>query len=98
MWVRRFILFHDKSHPSAMGAGEVNAFLTHLAVDRRVSAATQNQALCAILFLYRVVLADPLPWIEDLVRAQRPQRLPVVLTRDEIDSVLSGSTELPIWW
>jgi hypothetical protein len=67
-----------------MGADEVNTFLTSLAVDGHVSAATQNQALCAILFLYRTVLDDPLPWIEELVRAQRPQRLPVVLTREEV--------------
>ena len=88
-WARRFILFHGKRHPSAMGADEVNAFLTSLAVDGKVSASTQNQALCAVVFLYRVVLGDPLPWIDDLVRAQRPVRLPVVLTRDEVASVLA---------
>ncbi|HUP50116.1 MAG TPA: integron integrase [Thermoanaerobaculia bacterium] len=88
LWARRFILFHGKRHPAAMGADEVNAFLTSLAVDSRVSASTQTQALCAILFLYRVVLGDALPWIDDLVRAKRPERLPVVLTRDEVASVL----------
>jgi hypothetical protein len=61
MWIRRFILFHRKRRPSSMGAEEVNAFLTSLAVDRRVSAATQNQALGALLFFYRAVLEDPLP-------------------------------------
>lgn len=94
-WVRRFILFHGKRHPSVMGADEVNVFLTSLAVDGRVSASTQNQALCAIVFLYRVVLGDPLPWIEDLVRAQRPIRLPVVLTRDEVESVLQRVEGVP---
>lgn len=64
MWIRRFILFHGKKHPSAMGAAEVNAFLNDLAVERTVSAATQNQALSALLFLYRHVLEDPLPWLE----------------------------------
>lgn len=88
-WARRFILFHGKRHPSAMGPEEVNAYLTALATHDRVSAATQNQALCAILFLYRHVLGDPLPWINDLVRARRPARLPVVLTRDEVDRVLA---------
>lgn len=87
-WARRFILFHGKRHPSAMGPDEVNAYLTALAMRDRVSASTQNQALCAILFLYRHVLRDPLPWIDDLVRARRPARLPVVLTRDEVESVL----------
>jgi integron integrase len=96
-WVRRFILFHGKRHPLVMGADEVNAFLTSLAVDGRVAAATQNQALCAILFLYRVVLENPLPWLDDLVRAQRPLRLPVVLTKDEVTAVLQkidGTTGL----
>jgi len=77
-WARRFILFHGKRHPSAMGPEEVNAYLTALATRDRVSAATQNQALCAILFLHRHVLGDPLPWIDDQVRARRPARLPVV--------------------
>lgn len=88
-WVRRFILFHNKRHPSSMGGDEVNAYLTALATRDHVSAATQNQALCAILFLYRHVLGDPLPWIDGVVRAQRPARLPVVLTHDEVDQVLT---------
>jgi len=87
-WVRRFILFHNKRHPAAMGADEVNAFLSSLAVEGHVSATTQNQALCAILFLYRYVLRDPLPWIADIVRAQRPERLPVVLTPQEARLVI----------
>jgi integron integrase len=89
-WIRRFIFFHKKRHPAAMGPDDVNAFLTHLAVEEKVSATTQNQALAAILFLYRVVLKDPLPWIQDLVRARRPERVPVVLTPDEVRAVLAA--------
>jgi len=89
-WVKRFILFHNKRHPSSMGADEVNAFLSSLAVDGHVSASTQNQALAALLFLYRNVLDDPLPWINDIVRAQRPMRLPVVLSVDEVRAVLEN--------
>src|SRR4051812_29537032 len=83
MWAKRFILFHNKRHPSSMGGEEVNAFLSSLALVDRVSASTQNQALNALLFLYRHVLQDPLPWLQDVVRAQRPVHLPVVLTPDE---------------
>src|SRR5688572_19636245 len=67
-WARRFILFHNKKHPAAMGADEVNAFLTHLAAVEQVSSSTQGQALSAILFLYRCVLDDPLPWVGEVVR------------------------------
>jgi integron integrase len=87
-WVRRFILFHDKRHPRELGAVEVEAFLTHLAVAGRVAAATQNQALSALLFLYREVLGIQLPWLDEVVRAKRPARLPVVLTREEVLAVL----------
>jgi len=87
-WVRRFVRHHAMRHPSELGAREVTAFLTHLAVHERVSAATQNQALCALLFLYREVLHDPLEWVDDVVRAKKPHRLPVVLTRDEVRAVL----------
>lgn len=87
-WVRRFILFHGKKHPRDMGAPEVEAFLTHLAVAGHVAAATQNQALSALLFLYKEVLAIDLPWLNDVTRAKRPQRMPVVLTRDEAHAVL----------
>jgi integrase len=83
-WLRRFILFHGKRHPRDMGAPEVEAFLTHLAVEGKVAASTQNQALAALLFLYREVLGIDLPWLKDVTRAKRPQRLPVVLTRDEV--------------
>ena len=88
-WTRRFILFHRKRHPASMGADEVNAFLTHLAVTQHVSASTQAQALSALVFLYRHVLEDPLPWLDDVVRASRPRRLPAVLMREEVAAVLA---------
>ncbi len=88
-WVRRFILFHNKRHPAEMGAAEVEAFLTHLAVTANVAAATQNLALSAILFLYKEVLAVDLPWLEGVTRAKKPKRLPVVLTREEVQQVLA---------
>jgi len=88
-WIRRFILFHQKRHPKEMGEPEIRAFLTHLAVERRVAASTQNQALSAILFLYKYVLRKELDWIDGVIRAKRPSRLPVVLTRAEVKAVLS---------
>lgn len=88
-WIKRFILFHDKRHPIEMGAPEVEAFLTHLAVNRNVSASTQNQALAALLFLYKEVLEVELTWLENVTRAKPSRRLPVVLTRGEIDRILS---------
>lgn len=88
MWAKRFILFHNKRHPSSMGAEEVNAFLSSLAIDDHVAASTQNQALNALLFLYRHVLQDPLPWLQDVIRARRPMHLPVVLTPDEVRIVI----------
>ncbi|NLV30082.1 MAG: integron integrase [Acidobacteria bacterium] len=87
-WIRRFILFHGKRHPKEMGETEIAAFLSALAVKGRVSASTQNQALCALLFLYRDVLRIPLCRVQDVVRAKVPRRLPVVLTRDEVGRVL----------
>jgi len=87
-WVKRFILFHNKRHPHEMGPAEVEAFLTHLAVDGHVSASTQNQALSALLFLYREVLEQDLPWLQEVVRVKRPARLPVVLTQTEVAEVL----------
>ena len=89
-WIRRFILFHGKRHPGEMGKREIEAFLTHLAVSAHVSASTQNQALAAILFLYRHVLERDLEWLGDVVRAKRPHRLPVVLSRSEVEALLSG--------
>jgi integron integrase len=87
-WIRRFILFHHKRHPKDMGGPEVEAFLTSLATVGRVSASTQNQALSALLFLYFEVLRLPVPELHGIVRARKPQRLPVVLTRDEVRRVL----------
>jgi len=88
-WIRRYVLFHGKRHPAELGGAEVTRFLSHLAVAARVSASTQNQALSALLFLYRRVLHIDLPWLEGLVRAKRPARLPVVLSRDEVAAVLA---------
>ena len=79
-WVLRFILFHGKRHPADMAALEIEAFLTHLAVDRQVSASTQNQALAALLFTYQKVLNIEPPWLDGIVRAKLPRHLPVVLT------------------
>lgn len=87
-WIRHFILFHGKRHPREMAEQEVAAFLTHLAVERRVSASTQNQALNAILFLYKQVLGRDIGLIQGVVRAKRPERLPVVMTLDEVQKVL----------
>lgn len=88
-WAKRFILFHNKRHPREMGGKEVEAFLSHLATEGNVSASTQNQALSALLFLYREVLDQELPWMDDVVRAKKPQRLPVVLSQAEVRKVLN---------
>jgi integron integrase len=88
-WIRRFVLFHGKRHPATLGAEEVTRFLSTLAVERRVSASTQNQALSALLFLYRRVLGVELPWLDALVRAKRPARVPTVLSRAEVAAVLA---------
>jgi integron integrase len=96
-WTKRFILFHDKRHPSEMGVQEVQQFLTHLAVAGRVAAATQSQALSALLFLYQQVLKQEIGWVDEVVRAKQPHRVPVVLTQDEVAAVLrhlSGTTWL----
>jgi integron integrase len=88
-WIRRFILFHQKRHPAEMGASEVQQFLSDLATSHNVAASTQNQAFAALLFLYRSVLEQPLSRIEAVERARRPERLPVVLNRDEVRTVLA---------
>lgn len=88
-WIRRFVNHSGKRHPATLGGPEVEAFLTHLAVDRGVSASTQAQALSALLFLYRQVLEVDLPWLDNVVRAKPSQRLPVVLTATEVRTVLS---------
>src|SRR3989337_270193 len=87
-WARRFICFHGKRHPREMGRPEAEAFLSHLATEERVAASTQNQALAALLFLYREVLEKELPWMDGMVRAKRPARVPVVLTQTEVRALL----------
>jgi len=94
-WIKRYIFFHGKRHPAEMGAAEVTAFLTALAVRDRVAASTQNQALNALLFLYREILGVELPWLDGLVRAKRPQHLPTVLTREEVRTVLEQLDRAP---
>ena len=88
-WIKRFIYFNHKRHPKEMGVDEITAYLTHLAVDRKVSASTQNQALNALLFLYKRVLKIELPLIDSVVRAKRTKRLPVVFTRQEVKALLA---------
>jgi integron integrase len=88
-WIRRFILFNGKRHPREMGASELTAFLSHLATQHHVAASTQNQALNAILFLYRDVLKIALPWLDEVQRAKKPQHLPVVFTREEVKALLA---------
>lgn len=88
-WIKRFIYFTGKRHPRELGAAEVSAFLSHLATERNVAAATQNQALSALLFLYAQVLGLDLPWLEGMVRAKRPVRLPVVLSEGEVRALLA---------
>ena len=87
-WVKRFIFFHHVRHPAEMAEPEINAFLTHLAIKERVSASTQNQALSALLFLYRRVLWREIGTLDGLIRARKPKRLPVVMTREEVKAVL----------
>jgi integron integrase len=91
-WIKRFIFFHDKRHPVEMGEAEIGRFLSSLATDHRVSASTQNQAFNALLFLYDEVLGKKIGLIDGVVRAKRPQRLPVVLTKDEVKNVLDRMT------
>ncbi len=87
-WIRQFVRFHGLRHPRELGAAEVTRFLSALAVEGRVSASTQNQALGALLFLYRAVLGQPVGWLDGVVRAKQSARLPVVLTQDEVRAVL----------
>ncbi len=94
-WIRRFILFNGKRHPRDMSDVEINTFLSHLAVEGHVAASTQNQALAALLFLYREALSLEVPWLECLVRARKPVRLPVVLSRDEVRKLLGGVRGTP---
>jgi integrase len=89
-WIKRFIYFTGRRHPAEMGAAEVTAFLNHLARERNVAASTQNQALSALLFLYREALGTPLPWLDELERAVRRARMPTVLTRAEVHRLLAA--------
>lgn len=91
-WLRRYVRFNGIRHPRELGRRDVERFLSNLATEGRVSGSTQNQALSALLFLYREVIGEPLDWLEDVVRAKRPARLPVVLTRDEVRLVLGCLT------
>ena len=88
-WIKKYIVFHELRHPTELGAEHVRAFLSHLAVERNVAASTQNQALAAVLFLYRDILAVDLDWIEGVERAKKPKRIPVVFTKDEVRLILS---------
>jgi len=88
-WIKRFIYFSGRRHPGELGEAEVTAFLNHLAAERKVAASTQNQALSALLFLYKEVLGRELAWLDGLQRATRPPRLPVVLTREEVERLLA---------
>ena len=89
-WNRRFIVFHGKKHPKDMGEEEVEQFLTHLAVRRNVAASTQNQAKCAILFLYKEILKQDLDWLKNVKSAKRSERVPVVLSKSEVEAILSS--------
>jgi integron integrase len=92
-WIKRYIYFHDKKHPDSMGEPEITRFLSHLATQRNVSASTQNQALSALLFLYKEVLEHELAWMDDIVRARRPKRLPVILTKQQVTILFSMMKE-----
>jgi site-specific recombinase XerD len=96
-WIRRFVLFHGKRHPAEMGAEEVSSFLSHLARHEHVAASTQNQALSSLRFLYRQVLASPLPWLDDVEHAKRPARLPTVLTVSETRLLLAAMQGTSRW-
>ena len=91
-WIERFIRFNGIRHPKDMGADEVRSFLTHLATELDVAASTQNQAFSALLFLYREVLQQRLPWMDDIVRAKRPRKVPVVFAQLEARAVLARMT------
>jgi integron integrase len=94
-WIRRFILFHDKRHPKYMGESEIRQYISHLAVDAKISASTQTVALSALLFLYREVLKKELPYVAHIERAKRAKRLPVVFTRNEVQQVLARLNGTP---
>ena len=91
-WIKRFIFFHNVRHPGEMAEPEINAFLSHLALKKKISASTQNQALSALLFLYRHVLGREVGNLGDVVRARKPRRLPVVMTREDVKAILNTLT------
>ncbi len=95
-WIKDFIIFHQKQHPLTLNADHVHAFLTHLALEHRVAASTQQQALSALLFLYRIVLKHPLDISDAYVRAKKPKRLPTVLSRDEVSAVFNHLESTPL--
>lgn len=95
MWAKKFVLWSGKRHPKDMGAAEVTAYLNHLAVDREVSASTQNQALSALLFLYKDVFGTELPWLDELTRAKRSKHIPAVLSVSEMQRLLSHTSGTP---
>lgn len=94
-WILRYIRYSDRVHPAKLGADEITKFLSHLAQDCHVAVSTQNQALCALLFLYRKVLKQDLPYLDEIVRAKRPRRLPVVLARNEVSRLLDQTQGVP---
>jgi site-specific recombinase XerD len=97
-WIKRFVFFHNKRHPAEMGEGEIGQFLSSLATDSHVSASTQNQALNALLFLYREILKKDIGYVNGIVRAKRPHRLPVVLTQQEVRSIIGClSARIGLW-
>lgn len=89
-WNKRFILFHNKKHPKDMGKSEVEQFLTFLAVKKKIASSTQNQALSAILFMYKEVLGHELPWLNNVTRAKKPEKLPIVLSKKEVKKVFAN--------
>jgi len=89
-WIKEYIFYHNKRHPKDMDKPEINQFLTHLAVNKNVAASTQNQALCALLFLYRVILGKNIGWLDGVEKAKKPQRLPLVFSRKEVKAILSA--------
>jgi integrase len=95
-WIRRYIRFHGRRHPREMGEPELTAFLSYLATHRKVGASTQNQALASLLFLYRDVLRVEMPWLHDVVRAKRSQKVPLVLTQDEVRALLAAMDGTPL--
>lgn len=97
-WIKRYIYFHEKQHPGDLEEQHISAFLTHLAVERKVASSTQNQALCALVFLYREVLKKEIGEFQNLIRARRPQKLPVVFTRQEVKKVLLQLAGLRSCW